>query len=460
MSAHTRLPQDFHMNNNLNNMIDMSSFLMKKNLEESAHFPLDEEEEYMEKIEEEALEDLEGTICFPALEPVWSVMREHRSYFQCFLSTHHILFVEDGPLSPSTRNAIALLATARFGCSFLEQNFKEEFLNAGGDPEWIGIGLSSMPKKIQKLYEIIKVLAHQPWKLSQLEISELLGPGEHSWSISELVYIIVLVLHIQSLTSFVQGCASPEIHTKDFSRSIISPVSSFSKEDLKSLMCQSPRRADDLLFKLNSLKVTDYPEEELSQRFWKVTPQDSEENIKPVKEPKSKGTLFSRESEFKYEDFTQRGKENQYPTFRIQDFNWDEDGFSLLSQFYPLLADSLDEKFSHLVGLTYGTLGRHDRVDTAPFRRAAWNYSQCLWGVRHDDYDYGEVNVLLNRNLKKYMKTVSCSPEQCLRSEYNQIMKDFQSSEKIHLMLLVCEAKFQSGLLYSLRAISRYFYNS
>lgn len=31
-------------------------------------------------------------------------------------------------------------------------------------------------------------------------------------------------------------------------------------------------------------------------------------------------------------------------------------------------------------------------VDTSKFRRAIWNYIQCIYGIRHDDYDYGEVN--------------------------------------------------------------------
>merc|ERR1711915_755295 len=161
-------------------------------------------------------------------------------------------------------------------------------------------------------------------------------------------------------------------------------------------------------------------------------------------------------TDFKYEDFFQRGKTSN-PTFRTQDYNWEEDGYSLLSQFYPDLADSLDSKFSHTYSLTYGTLGRHTKVDTAPFRQAAWNYAQCLYGVRHDDYDYGQVNVLLNRNLKKYMKTLSCQPDECTYQDYTNIMKDFHHSEKIHLIILVCEAKFQAGLLYTLRAISSCF---
>lgn len=57
---------------------------------------------------------------------------------------------------------------------------------------------------------------------------------------------------------------------------------------------------------------------------------------------------------------------------------------------------------------------------------------------RYDDYDYGEVNQLLERNLKVYIKTVACYPE------------------KVHVNLLLLEARMQAALLYALRAITRY----
>lgn len=37
-------------------------------------------------------------------------------------------------------------------------------------------------------------------------------------------------------------------------------------------------------------------------------------------------------------------------------------------------------------------MGGIKNVDTSKFRRAIWNYIQCIYGIRHDDYDYGEVN--------------------------------------------------------------------
>lgn len=51
---------------------------------------------------------------------------------------------------------------------------------------------------------------------------------------------------------------------------------------------------------------------------------------------------------------------------------------------------------------------------------------------RYDDYDYGEVNQLLERSLKLYMKTVTCHPETVNRQLYNDFWQEFKPSEKVN----------------------------
>lgn len=70
-------------------------------------------------------------------------------------------------------------------------------------------------------------------------------------------------------------------------------------------------------------------------------------------------------------------------------------------------------------------------MDTSKFRRAIWNYIQCIYGIRHDDYDYGEVNQLLERPLKMFIKTACCFPERITKSDYDSILKELQHSEKV-----------------------------
>ncbi|CAK9290354.1 unnamed protein product [Gordionus sp. m RMFG-2023] len=248
---------------------------------------------------------------------------------------------------------------------------------------------------------------------------------------------------------------------------------------------------------------------------------------------------FVEDPHFGYQDFAKRGDyPTRTPTFRIQDYTWEHHGFSLVSRLCSDLGPLLDDKFKTAYHLTYSTMGKVHNVDTSMFRRAIWNYIHCMYGIRHDDYDYGLVNQLLARNLKRFVKTLACFPErlfdvgdsitqngeQFLTDNKNtkngrnlgndvqkngtkcdnndisrardkdhercdnktkrslgagknnsksndtsgnnafsdvtgskdEFMKDFQESEKVHVNLMIVEAKIQAQMLYALRAIMQY----
>jgi len=76
-------------------------------------------------------------------------------------------------------------------------------------------------------------------------------------------------------------------------------------------------------------------------------------------------------------------------------------------------------------------MGEIDDVDTTAFRRAIWNYIHCLYGIMHDDYNYSQVNQLLERTLKSYVKTVTCYPERLTKKDYDSVMREFKHSEKV-----------------------------
>jgi len=77
------------------------------------------------------------------------------------------------------------------------------------------------------------------------------------------------------------------------------------------------------------------------------------------------------------------------------------------------------------------SMGNNHNVDTTSFRHAVWNYVHCLYGIRHEEYDYGVVNQLLNSKLKAFVKTVACQPERVTPHEYDSFMRDLRHSEKV-----------------------------
>lgn len=68
--------------------------------------------------------------------------------------------------------------------------------------------------------------------------------------------------------------------------------------------------------------------------------------------------------------------------FILQDYSWDDHGYSLVNRLYSEVGNLLDEKFKTTASLTYNTMGGRQDVDTTTFRRAVWNYIQCIYGIR------------------------------------------------------------------------------
>lgn len=152
-------------------------------------------------------------------------------------------------------------------------------------------------------------------------------------------------------------------------------------------------------------------ETELSQRFKSVEMQAHELSPtitinEPVVEilPQSINQFIDDPS-FTYQDFSRRGAENVPSTFRVQDYSWDDHGYSLVNRLYNDVGHLLDLKFRAAYNLTYFTMADKTNVDTSKFRRAIWNYIQCIYGIRHDDYDYGEVNQV--RNIHNFLSLMN-----------------------------------------------------
>ncbi|RXM95704.1 Sestrin-2 [Acipenser ruthenus] len=497
----------------------------------------------------------EAFVSLGRLDHVTIVMGLHTEYLACFLRTQHSLLQLDGPLPYPWRHFIAIMASARHQCSYLVQLHTAEFLQVGGDPQWLG-GLSCAPQKLRNLNELNKLLAHRPWLITKEHIEVLLKPGgEGCWSLAELIHAVVLLTHYHSLSSFVFGCgvnpepdheeghafrppspcptdsprsegggsvprvetlcevealmrkmkllqeqeeeaASQEEMAVRFEREkreslLVTPTDGgpvrgshgcpFQAEALcEALMTALSPQAEALCEALmtvpspqaealcevealmRKMKLLQEQEEEASQeemavRFERekresllVTPTDDSKRL-----PSASVSRFVEDPDFGYEDFTRRGEQTP-PTFRAQDYSWEDHGYSLMNRLYPDVGQLLDEKFQTVYNLTYNTMAMHSGVDTKMLRKAVWNYIHCVFGIRFDDYDYGDVNHLLERSLKVYIKTVACYPEKTSYRMYNAFWRHFRHSEKVHVNLLLLEARMQAALLYALRAITRY----
>ncbi|XP_072303623.1 sestrin-2 isoform X2 [Eucyclogobius newberryi] len=407
---------------------------------------------------------IESFLSLGRVDHVTTVMALHPAYLSCFLKTQHALLEMDGPLPHHWRHYIAVMAAARHHCSYLVQQHSACFLEAGGEESWLS-GLEQAPTKLRSLQSLNKLMAHRPWLITQQHIQELVCPGaDPRWSLAELIHAIVVLAHAHSLCSFVWGCGlNPESdHTGGFTFQPSSPSyvprspHSPAHEDARQELLDGAMEVEVLMKRMVELQQQEEEcsQEEIITRFERERSESIPTAV--VREaPPDMVRHLVEDPEFRYEDFAPRGE--QCPTtMRAQDYSWEDHGYCLVNRLLPDMGQLLDEKFQVVSNLTYHRMAMHEGVDTHTLRKALWNYIHCLYGIRYDDYDYGSVNVLLERSLKVFVKTMACHPEQTTVRIYNDFWIHFRHSEKVHANLIVMEARLQAALLYTLRAITHY----
>ena len=71
---------------------------------------------------------------------------------------------------------------------------------------------------------------------------------------------------------------------------------------------------------------------------------------------RSETNRFVIDGDFCYTDFARRGEASrEFTTFRVQDYSWDDQGFSLVNQLYNDVGNLLDDKFKVTYNMTYYT---------------------------------------------------------------------------------------------------------
>ncbi|CAL8356533.1 unnamed protein product [Merluccius merluccius] len=380
-------------------------------------------------------------------------MASHPQYLESFLRSQHYILHMDGPLPLPCRHYIAIMAAAQHHCSYLVSLHSTHFLRVGGDPVWLQ-GLEAAPPRLRLLDHINKVLAHQPWLTACSHIQTLLKTGEQCWSLAELVQAVVLLAHCHSLCSFVFGsgadgvcdlaplpkspngtppayspfdAANGNANVPDITRrrSLDSSCEMFLKERIH----KSQEEREKRLLHTHTLQQTELEEEEETDVY--------------LAEP----SRFISDPDFRYQEFARR-EEDHFQVFRVQDYSWEDHGFSLVNRLYSDIGHLLDDRFRSVASLPSS--------HSPDLKRAIWNYIHCVLGIRYDDYDYGEVNQRLERDTKLYIKAVACFPDDTKAPVCPLPWASLKPSERIHVNLLIMEARLQAELLYALRAITQY----
>eukprot|EP00041_Stephanoeca_diplocostata_P029113 m.851733 g.851733 ORF g.851733 m.851733 type:complete len:583 (-) comp23493_c0_seq5:2212-3960(-) len=408
------------------------------------------------------------------------VMGCHPRYLKRFREVHNCLFWDQGPLPVAERHIIAVMAAGRYNCRYLLEIHAQHFLRSGGAAEWLS-GSDGLPPKLRNLLGLNVILAHQPWLLHRDDIAELLKSGADSWSMNELIQAIVILIHIHALQGFVHGCGvNDEVDlvvsmcsktvgagvppaSSDCGASGGADTTSSSASGVDDKSSSAPERSS-VLSRIKAAQAAEVEEDSEEANLQNFVLIETDTDKIPQQQQSQDDTIppyvcmGSTQNSARYtpEHVEFDVRTDDYSIFKTQDFSWEDQGFSILSRYYPDIAEFFDCEFNEIKNLTYNTYGDEHGLDTFDFRWAIWNYVLRIKGVANDEYMYRAVNKLLDRPLKTYVKSLVCYPQCVTKENWDTFISDVKDTEKVHVNLLAMCARKQASLLYALQVVSQY----
>ncbi|CAG03611.1 unnamed protein product [Tetraodon nigroviridis] len=362
------------------------------------------------------------------LDNVSVVMGFHPHYLESFLRTQHYLLQMDGPLSLHYRHYIGIMAAARHQCSYLVNLHVNDFLQVGGDPKWLN-GLDQAPPKLQQLGELNKVLAHRPWLLTKEHIEEMCGEVE------------VLMERMKQL----QECRDDEEASQE------EMATRFEREKTESMLVVTAEDEDSAPSRDVSRHFEDpsYGYTEFSRRGEQVPTFRAQVRMRHSRSwvsgapPRSLTLLFLNRAGL------QLGGPRVLPGQPAVPRRGTDAGREVPAGLQPHLqhhghAQGRGHQHAapghlelHPLHVRHQVGSRSALRPQAHGRRRVCLTSPLLASIRYDDYDYGEINQLLDRSFKIYIKTMVCSPEKTTKRMYESFWRQFQHSEKVRPSLLL-----------------------
>lgn len=354
------------------------------------------------------------------------------SYDVLFRDAQSAIFADNGPLPVSTRHYIAMMGARAAGCPSLASLEESLFLSHGGDPGWLS-NFSSRPAKLARLEEINKLLCKTPRLLTSAHIKSLTD-GDESFSITEAVRALVVLIHNHALATFIGAATQPHIAStglhKMTERKSIEFLDIFDKSVDRKIWKHVAKELK---------RKRSFSEGEITKTPSAKTVQQTVPGYKrPGKPLKSTNTEKCRN----------KPKEGE---IRVQDFGWDEHGYSVLARFYQELAVILDDKFRNVKYSVSQSENSNSKLSTA-----VWYYVQSIFGVHYDDYNYQEMDQVLDQNSKDAIQLWCNQASGVSPGQQQNVFSFLANTDKLEVAIVLMEARFLSEMLFATQSVMKY----
>lgn len=391
-----------------------------------------------------------------------------------------LMFEDTSDIPCANRHYLALMAASRHRCLSLMDEHRRRFITRGGEEIWL-LGIDWSQMKYRKVDYLNRMLAHRPWMIhwKNLAVNFARGPpdgGKIFFSVCDLHHAVGIMSMTHAMCSVV-CCLGLErrIYLTQAEIDFLNIDDVDYWEDrmskyFKEAQGRSPTEIEQLI---EDMKKTESGLMRPPAKMCKMTTETIDslisapagtysshrKNYSPTlllgnidengedlleKEPKCDYPIYSHNRTFGYIDFKKR-PEQDIPPFRVEEFGWD-DAHNSMAEYTDTLTSRLDRMFYRIRYLTSNgssssnSSGDESEIDLASFREAIWNYTQGLYGVRIDDYDYSKINKVLDKGTKNFIKLVACFPHK-LTTEFTRALPGFRDSEKVCASVTALQCK-------------------
>ena len=427
----------------------------------------------------------------------------HPSFYVRWSATLDTLMADSGPLPLPDRHYLALMAASRFPSSAYFLSYHSSlFLYHHGDPAWLS-DVRHAPKHLQALSSLSTQLAFAPYALRSSDIDRCMKEG--GMSTSELVHAVTilatyhaasalasalrvheevdlgrLVQRVKGSPSASRGssrknsvagvdAAAPAVATRRDSKGDLVSEAAF----LRRVLSDGHLETEEVvaLQSEERIEAQIFPETEaipLDALYSSASPPLSSTSDHSASAPSpsfvsalGSGRFFADPSEAAQTPSAFLPSPSS-PLFSFSSFTFHEHACMALNRYYqPAFSSLLLSEMEHIASMTTHHIGRWDEnepstsapsIDTSPFRRAMWLFVHRYFGLFHEDFSYRTMGKLLSAPLQAFMLRV-CEGRGMEAEEWALPGFELTESEKVHVALIVMEARRQAELIYAMHAV-------
>jgi hypothetical protein len=144
--------------------------------------------------------------------------------------------------------------------------------------------------------------------------------------------------------------------------------------------------------------------------------------------------------QYKHSDFC-FGKEN---VVYLDEFSWELHAMATLKTFVEDFADSVHKESEHAFQMHKPEGLSHE------FAQAVQNYIFKIHGLIDDTVDSKQLNIVIGKERKVFIKKVMCTPQVVVESDAESL----SSEERAHIAVLVLECRKRIELMYTAMALN------